>query len=184
MQRQKLHMKDKDSIQKIETALEAARVNVSQIADFTLVPRGDPIPDKGIVLVYDADHPEAVAGVISALQRRNSGCTSEMVVGKRDQGYTIVPIAEIHYFVANGNYVYGQTHQGSVEINRKLFEIERDYRGNYFFRIHKSYVINIRWVREIIPWFGGRLLIRIKETDEEIEVSRNYVKAFKEFLGI
>jgi DNA-binding LytR/AlgR family response regulator len=90
----------------------------------------------------------------------------------------------VHYFVANGNYVYGQTHQGSIEINRKLFEIERDFRGSYFFRIHKSYVINIRWVREIIPWFGGRLLIRIKETDEEIEVSRNYVKAFKEFLGM
>jgi DNA-binding LytR/AlgR family response regulator len=182
--RMKVLSTDKERMEKLEAALAAAGVKVTDIPNLTLAPRSAPMPEQGIVLVYDDDHPEEVAGVLSSLQLQNTSCPREMIVGKQDQAYSIVPLREIQYFVAFGNYVYGQTSLGRIEINRKLFEIERDYKGSYFFRIHKSYVVNVRWVREIIPWFGGRLLLKIKETDEEIEVSRNYVKAFKQSLGI
>jgi len=55
---------------------------------------------------------------------------------------------------------------------------------NNFIRVNKSYIVNILMVKEIIPWFGGRLLLKFSGSEEKIEVSRNYVKDFKQFLGM
>jgi DNA-binding LytR/AlgR family response regulator len=55
---------------------------------------------------------------------------------------------------------------------------------NNFIRVNKSNIINVLKIKEIIPWFGGRILLRFISSEERIEVSRNYVKDFKQFLDM
>lgn len=175
---------DAERAKLLEDALAAAGVRTADMPDVTLAPRGSPAPDRGVVVVFDEDRPEDVARFLASLRQPNAPGSREIIVGKRKQGYAVVPLRDIQYFVALGNYLYCQTPAERMEVNRRLFEVERDFGSRYFMRIHKSYVVNIRWVREIVPWFGGRLLLKMKETDEEIEVSRNYVRSFKQALGI
>jgi DNA-binding LytR/AlgR family response regulator len=175
---------DAEKLKALERLLAATGVRMADRPDVTLAPRGVPVPPKGVTVVYDEDHPEELVDFLASFQAPGGAPVRDMIVGKRKNGYAIVPLRDVQYFVAWGNFVYCQTAGERFEVNWRLFEIERDFKSRYFFRIHKSYVININWVREIIPWFGGRLLIKMKETDEEVEVSRNYVKAFKESLGI
>lgn len=54
-----------------------------------------------------------------------------------------------------------------------------------FFRPHRSYLVNLAHVREIIPWFAGRYLLKMTDKEAtEIPVSKGHVKNLKQKLGL
>jgi DNA-binding LytR/AlgR family response regulator len=53
-----------------------------------------------------------------------------------------------------------------------------------FFRVHRSFLINLNEIREIIPWFKGNYQLVMKDNKKsEIPVSRLYSKQLKDMLG-
>jgi len=54
-----------------------------------------------------------------------------------------------------------------------------------FFRTHRAYLVNLSYIKEVIPWFNGRYLMNMSdEKSTEIPVSRNRAGNFKKKLGI
>lgn len=53
-----------------------------------------------------------------------------------------------------------------------------------FFRCHRSYLIQINSIAEVIPWFNNTYAVKITGYDVEIPVSRRNVKEFKELLNL
>ncbi|WP_201714926.1 LytR/AlgR family response regulator transcription factor [Rossellomorea arthrocnemi] len=53
-----------------------------------------------------------------------------------------------------------------------------------FFRIHKSYLVQLPFVEELIPWGSGVYQLKVYGADEAIPVSRNYVKELRERLEL
>lgn len=53
-----------------------------------------------------------------------------------------------------------------------------------FFRIHKSYLVNIEYVKRLTPWFNGAYSLEVEGVKEHLSVSRNYVKALRTRLEI
>lgn len=54
-----------------------------------------------------------------------------------------------------------------------------------FFRVHRSYLVNLNKIKELYPWFHGTYKIVMTDDDKtEIPVSRNNVKKLKDILGI
>jgi len=54
-----------------------------------------------------------------------------------------------------------------------------------FFRTHRAYLVNLSYIKEVIPWFNGRYLVNMSdEKSTEIPVSRSRAKNFKKKLGI
>ncbi|MBG0763289.1 MAG: LytTR family transcriptional regulator DNA-binding domain-containing protein, partial [Tissierellales bacterium] len=52
-------------------------------------------------------------------------------------------------------------------------------------RTHKSFIVNLDYVNEIIPWFNYTFKLRLKHYENnEIPVSRSYLKDFKNKLNI
>jgi DNA-binding LytR/AlgR family response regulator len=102
---------------------------------------------------------------------------------KDDHNLEIIPFKEILYFEGKGNYAYCITVTGKYRIKEKLYELEKKM-NNEFIRVGKSFIVNITNIKEIIPWFGRRLLLKFTDNKSEIEVSKNYVKSFKSHLGI
>lgn len=58
--------------------------------------------------------------------------------------------------------------------------------GSYgYFRCHRSYVIRLEAITEIIPWFNNTYQVKVKGyEDSQIPVSRRNVKKFKELLQL
>ncbi|ADL12561.1 LytR/AlgR family response regulator transcription factor [Acetohalobium arabaticum] len=55
----------------------------------------------------------------------------------------------------------------------------------YFFRVHRSYLANLKEVSEIIPWFKGKYrLVMNDELESELPVSRNKIKRLKEIINL
>jgi two-component system response regulator LytT len=66
---------------------------------------------------------------------------------------------------------------------RTLDDLAEDLPADSFLKVHRSYVVNIRKVTEIVPWFSGGYKLRLSlEKGKEIPVSRSQVKKLKEML--
>ncbi|MBA2176737.1 response regulator transcription factor [Halobacillus locisalis] len=65
-----------------------------------------------------------------------------------------------------------------------LKEVEQRLKGYSFFRIHKSYLVNLRYIERLTPWFNGAYQLELRGKDEKLSVSRNYVKDLRKQLEL
>lgn len=66
-----------------------------------------------------------------------------------------------------------------------LNELEDRLKGENFFRPHRSFLINLNHIREIAPWFDGKYVITMQDSQStEIPVSRNRAKPLREILAL
>lgn len=68
--------------------------------------------------------------------------------------------------------------------NYKISEFINILPQNKFIKTHKSYIVNIDKIIEIVPWFNSTYNLKIKDYKENIPVSRNNIKKFKELMNI
>lgn len=66
-------------------------------------------------------------------------------------------------------------------VRRTLTELEARLDPKRFFRAHRSAIINLDRVQEIIPWFKGSHILRLT-TGAEVDLSRAQVRALRKML--
>lgn len=164
--------------------LEARGLHINPEARITLLEKGQPFPEQGIAVVFEYQTLSDLTDFLDELARKPDA-NKTVIVGKREaaESFEIIPYEAILYFEAAGNYTYCVTPDGKLRVKNKLYELEATLPEQGFTRISKSILVNIMAVVEIIPWFGSRLLLKLKDKSE-IEVSRSYVKEFKDFLEL
>ncbi|MBG0765289.1 MAG: LytTR family transcriptional regulator DNA-binding domain-containing protein [Tissierellales bacterium] len=62
--------------------------------------------------------------------------------------------------------------------------MEKELCENYFFRTHRSYIINLDKVKEIDFYFNNTYLLILENMDEKVPVSRSYIKEFREAMNL
>lgn len=95
-----------------------------------------------------------------------------------------IKTAEIALFFAEGRTVYLVTkeHKKFI-IDFKLEEIEQIIKSSLFFRVNRSFIININEIKDVIVYANSRLKITPKvKLEKEIIVSREKVNTFKTWL--
>ena len=66
---------------------------------------------------------------------------------------------------------------------RTLDELQERLDPGVFFRVHRSHLVNINKIKEIVPWFNRNYILRMKdEKATEIPVSRTQTRRLKEVL--
>ena len=54
-----------------------------------------------------------------------------------------------------------------------------------FWRVHRSHLVNITKIKEIVPWFSRNFLLRMKDAKAtEIPVSRTQTRRLREYLQL
>lgn len=97
----------------------------------------------------------------------------------------LIDIQEILFIEAQNNNIIVHARNETYACNSTLRELEEKFKKSNFVRTHKSFVVNINYINEIIPWFNYTYKIKLKGKDNlEIPVSRNYLKKFKMLLDI
>ncbi len=90
---------------------------------------------------------------------------------------------EVYYFEAVGNRVFLYREKDVLETRHRLYELEELFRGADFFRASKSLIMNLSKVKSFAPAIGGRFEADMKN-GEKLMISRQYVPALKEKLGL
>jgi DNA-binding LytR/AlgR family response regulator len=163
--------------------LSYKNVDISEDADIAIVESGFSVPDSILVIIFKKENILKMFELLDSISKRNE--ESNTIIGQKDNhNLEIIPFKKVLYFEGKGNYVYCKTVSGKYRIKEKLYELEKKLMASEFVRVGKSFIVNISNIKEIIPWFGRRLVLRFIDNKSEIEVSKNYVKSFKSHLGI
>jgi len=68
---------------------------------------------------------------------------------------------------------------------RTLDELQARLDPGVFWRVHRSHLVNINKIKEIVPWFSRNYLLRMKdEKSTEIPVSRTQTRRLREYLKL
>ena len=104
---------------------------------------------------------------------------------KEGENYYIIPYVEIIYISAHNKNSVIHTTNKDYKTARLLKEIESKLSPEQFFRIHKSFIVNLSLISHIQYFMGGSYLAFLKDEDEtNLPVGRSYAPLLKARLNI
>lgn len=92
----------------------------------------------------------------------------------------IVPVDEIAYFKAEHKYTTVRTPQAELLIRRSIKELETELDPERFWRVHRSTLVNVRYVDVARRDFRGRFMLNLKGIDDVLRVSDSYAWRFRQ----
>ena len=95
-----------------------------------------------------------------------------------------IEIKDIIYATIEEKNTIIVTDKGKFEINCTLNKLLERLDSSIFFRSHKSYIVNLKSISSVEPWFNATYNINLKDDLGMIPVSRSYAKAFREIMNI
>lgn len=95
-----------------------------------------------------------------------------------------IQIKDIVYATIEDKNTIIVTEKGKFEINCTLNKLLEKLDSSMFFRSHKSYIVNLKNILSVEPWFNATYNINLKDDFGMIPVSRSYAKAFREIMNI
>ena len=102
------------------------------------------------------------------------------------KGKTLLLEQEHIIFVyASDDYTFVKTVTERYITRFTLKELETRLDGNIFHRCHRSYIVNIRRAREVIPEYNGTLILVVDDHEKsQVPVSRSQAKKIRKILGL
>lgn len=102
-----------------------------------------------------------------------------------DKKFIMIEIEDIIYVESENRGCLIHTKSGSYKDNNTLNFLEEKLKSKLFFRIHKSFLVNLKYILEIHPWFNNTYCIKVNEfKDVFLPVSRNQIKNLKRILHL
>jgi len=110
----------------------------------------------------------------------------DQVAIKAGERFLLVQADEIIYASLADESINIVTAQVSGTSNyRTLDELQARLDPEVFWRVHRSHLVNINKIKEIVPWFSRNYILRMKDAKStEIPVSRAQTRRLREYLKL
>jgi len=108
-------------------------------------------------------------------------CIQKILV-KESKKIFMVPVQEVYYIEASGDYIRIHLKNKSHLVNESLDNIQAQLNPKEFFRIHRSFIVNVQYIKEFVPHFNSEYFI-ILENDAQVKLSRSYKDQFRSLIG-
>lgn len=99
-----------------------------------------------------------------------------------DRRSLVLRTEEVHWIEAERSYIRLHVQSGSHLVRESMDSLGARLDPAQFARIHRSRLVNLAQVREVVRWFGSDYLVRLHD-GSELRLSRRYWPALKERLG-
>lgn len=131
----------------------------------------------------DAPTQDQVERLLGALER---GQLSKRLVVKVGERIMLVDTQDIIYAMVEDGVVSIVTDRVKGTSNvRTLEELAANLDPEIFWRVHRSYLVNLLRIKEVIPWFNRTIQLKMADRAEsEIPVSRSHTRRLKEHLNL
>jgi two-component system, LytTR family, response regulator len=120
----------------------------------------------------------------------------KMMSGRHDRREQVaVKVGERFLLVQADEIIYASLADESINIvtgqvtgtsnYRTLDDLQARLDPEVFWRVHRSHLVNINKIKEIVPWFSRNYILRMKDAKgTEIPVSRSQTKRLREYLKL
>ena len=137
--------------------------------------------DRGASPGVDPAQLEKIVQLVAERQRRR-----ERLAIKVGERFMLVQAEDVIYASLgdDGIAVVTDAHAGTSNY-RTLDELQDRLDSSVFWRVHRSHLVNINKIKEIVPWFSRNYILRMKDAKTtEIPVSRTQTKRLREYLKL
>jgi DNA-binding LytR/AlgR family response regulator len=126
------------------------------------------------------------SSIIEKLNRidQNLKQDSERFPAYDEEEINLLKISDICYFEAQLGKTVIVSIGGKYKTKETMDNLETRLTNLGFFRCHRSYLVNLRYVNKISPMFNNSYILNQEDVDLDIPVSRNRIKGLKSILGI
>ncbi|MDY4511405.1 LytR/AlgR family response regulator transcription factor [Streptococcus pluranimalium] len=100
-----------------------------------------------------------------------------------DERIYLISFDDIIYCEVQGKETTVYTKQGMHTTHTSLSSLEKVLTSSRFMKVHRSYLINQKEIKEIQPWFNQTYQVTMSNGGK-VPVSRSYLKDFKAQLGL
>ena len=127
---------------------------------------------------------DQIERIVQLMSERQS--KRERVAVKVGERFLLVQAEDIIYASLTDDSINIVTSQLAGTSNfRTLDELQARLDPSIFWRVHRSHLVNINKVKEIVPWFSRNYILRMKDVKAtEIPVSRAQTKRLREYLRL
>jgi two-component system LytT family response regulator/two-component system response regulator LytT len=137
--------------------------------------------DAGVTTAVNTDQLEKIVQLVTERQSRR-----ERLAIKVGERFMLVQAEDVIFASLGDDGVTVVTEQQTGTSNyRTLDELQDRLDASAFWRVHRSHLVNINKIREIVPWFSRNYILRMKDANStEIPVSRTQTRRLREYLRI
>ena len=129
--------------------------------------------------------PEDLERVVEAVQARQGGRRDQLAVRTGERFVLVQADEVIHASLIDEAIVVVTNTVTGTSNYRTLDELQTRLDPAVFWRVHRSHLVNITKIKEIVPWFSRNYLLKMKDPKAtEIPVSRSQTKRLREYLQL
>lgn len=132
---------------------------------------------------FDLERVRKALGRVGEQQVKNAaGAVSRLnrLMVSTGTGYRVLCVHDIIYIETENRACRINTSHGSYIQNESLNYFESRLREQNFFRIHKSFLVNLEEVQEMVPIYNGGYGLRMKNLPDRIlPIGRTQLKDFR-----
>ncbi len=132
---------------------------------------------------FTGDDVEDILRRLASGEELNTHPYADVLAIKDGSEIIRVPIDEIQWIDAAGDYMCVHTNKDTHIMRRTMKELEDELDPRKFVRIHRSAITNIKYVTKLVSHVSGEYHL-ILENGEELKVSRSYRDKVKALIHI
>ena len=106
----------------------------------------------------------------------------ERIASRLGERLWFLDLEKVTHFYAEDKLTYAEFEGKPYCVDHSIADLEKKLNPRKFFRIHRSTVVNLDWIKEVTSLPGGALNIRLKD-GKDITVARDRAREFKEWAG-
>lgn len=162
-----------------EEDFQALSEALSNLEDLNIIKDPTQMSEGHIGILIDDKEYDKVKPIIESIIK-----TKHMMFFETKEGWIQQDIREITHIEAFGDDIYLHTQSGQTHIIRTpLYQLEEKLAAKDVIRISKSFLVNVIHIKYIRTTLYGKLDLEMTDKTH-LEVTRSFVKSFKQSLGL
>ena len=123
--------------------------------------------------------------LVDMLERRPASQKSKLVVKSGGRLYLLDSDDVVYASIEDGVITIATRDLEGQSNFRTVEELQGTLDPNTFWRVHRSYLINVNRIKEVIPWFKSSYQLKMDDKKQtEIPVSRAQTRKLRELLNL
>jgi len=125
---------------------------------------------------------EGIATLVDDDNKQSSQFKIDKLLIKKKGREYIINLANVSTIEAGGNYIYIHADEQVYPMRKTMTNILKRLDKKQFIQVHRSFIVNVEFVREIINSDSNDFNIKLTN-NKSVPLSRKYRSAFKELFG-
>ena len=113
---------------------------------------------------------------------KTSSEESKKILGKRGDKLYLIDTSDIYYIKADLDEVIVKIKETDAYVRRKIGDLEILLNGKNFFRVHRSYIVNVDKIKSMRSIDQSKLEISFEGIAEIVTSSKEGAKDFREYI--